>query len=82
MLLEVARGIRNLAVRRPSQLAESLRQQYHLDQWAQSGDVRAAWLAFGNAPLEAFLDQFRQTVELPLTLLDRNLAHCHTLMVR
>jgi predicted nucleic acid-binding protein len=82
LLLELAQAFRNLVVRRPPQLPETIRNQHQLEQWAQSGEVRQAWLAFGHAQLESFLDQFRQTVELPIRLRQESLSHCHTLMVR
>jgi predicted nucleic acid-binding protein len=82
MLLEVAQALRNLATRRPPQLPEALHQQYRLDQWTRDGEVRDQWLLFGATQLEVFLDQFRETAELPLRLRRQTLSHCHTLMVR
>ncbi len=80
--LEVAQALRNLVLRRPSQLSAGIRQEYDLDQWEASAEVREAWLRFGQAQLEAFFDQFRETVEVPMRLGARTLAHCHLLMGR
>jgi predicted nucleic acid-binding protein len=80
--LEVAQTLRNLVVRRPPQLPDQLRQDYGLAQWETTEDIRETWYRFGHLQLEAFFDQFRETVEVPFRLRDHTLADCHTLMVR
>ena len=80
--LEVAQTLRNLVVRRPSQLSDQIRQDYGLAQWETSDEIRQTWYHFGRSQLEAFLDQFRETVEIPLHLRVHTLADCQTLMVR
>jgi predicted nucleic acid-binding protein len=80
--LEIAQTLRNLVLRRPPQLPDQIRHDYALAQWQTSEHVREAWYRFGHAQLEAFFDQFRETVEIPLRLRDQTLTHCRALMVR
>lgn len=64
--LEVVEAVKNLAVRRPAQLADDVRRRYRLDRWDAERVVRQRWMAFGVRQFDAFLDQFAHVTELPL----------------
>ncbi|MCA1669091.1 MAG: PIN domain-containing protein [Thermomicrobia bacterium] len=61
--LEIAEAFRKLASRQ--QLPESLRQEYHLGDWATRPRVRQRWMAFGLGQFAIFLNAFYQVSEIP-----------------
>ncbi|MGH2560065.1 MAG: type II toxin-antitoxin system VapC family toxin [Thermomicrobiales bacterium] len=64
--LDLARAMRRLATK-ANKLAEDDQVRYRLDQWATNPLVRQRWLANGVRRFHAFLDQFEEAVEIPLT---------------
>jgi predicted nucleic acid-binding protein len=65
--MEIAETIKNFAVRNQgAQLPEAVREQYRLDQWTKSFDVRWRWLLYGLSQLDALLGRFTQVIELPV----------------
>ncbi len=65
LLLELSETIKWLATK-PDELPDSVRSQHWLDDWETSVVVRRQWMNFGVAQLEAFLERFEETFELPL----------------
>jgi len=64
--LDLARALRRLATK-PDKLAANTRDEYQLDQWGSNPMVRQRWLSRGVRRFQAFLDQFGEVVEIPLT---------------
>ncbi len=63
--LELAEAIRKLATKTES-LPADLRRDYQLDAWGTNFLVRQRWMDFGVQQLEALLDRFAETFELPI----------------
>jgi predicted nucleic acid-binding protein len=64
--LDLARALRRLATK-PDKLRMNTRDEYQLDQWGSNPLVRQRWLTRGVRRFQAFLDQFVEVVEVPLT---------------
>jgi predicted nucleic acid-binding protein len=64
--LDLARALRRLATK-PDKIDIEERREYRLDDWGRNTLVRQRWIANGVRRFHAFLDQFEEAVELPLT---------------
>src|SRR5437867_4510477 len=64
--LDLARALRRLATK-PDKLPANTRDEYQLEQWGSNPLVRQCWLTRGVRRFQAFLDQFAEVVEVPLT---------------
>jgi predicted nucleic acid-binding protein len=67
--LDLARTMRRLATK-ADKLAEDDQVRYRLDQWGTNPLIRQRWLTNGLRRFHAFLDQFEEAVEIPLTTAD------------
>lgn len=67
--LDLARAMRRLATK-ADKLAEEDQFRYRLDQWGSNPLIRQRWLTNGLRRFHAFLDQFEEAVEIPLTTAD------------